>query len=139
MTLIQQIGFWGWIAFIAASIYVHKFRIDKRGIRPNYFRTNWSRSVWALGCFGLLTSNGWDSADFAYPVTLIPYIPHAVWMVSSFLFFFNPGLNIAREKPIDYRGAKSGWIDPILTKTMWWIITLTCGVVMVYTTIVLWR
>ncbi len=107
--LMFWIGFVGWPVIIAATTALNWYRIEVRKKKPFYFASNWSRAVFGFACLVLMTIDvGFDPA---YLSTWIPALPSAGYIGGSFYFFFDPSLNIARGKDVDYQGKSSGWLD----------------------------
>ena len=127
MTTSFLIGFFGWPLYVASCIVLNWYKIEKQKKRPVYFASNQWRIFFGLVCLLVMSAgDGFNGIDFAYPRTLLPYIPHAIYIWCSFGLFFDPGLNIARGKPIDYRGNSSGLLDPVLSRGMWWALKIVC-------------
>lgn len=133
------LGFFGWLIIIAATIFLNWYRIKRRGLKPHYFAATWSRAIFGLICFIIMTAdNGFNAPDFAYPVTLIPYLPHAVYIWSSFYVFFDPGLNALRGKRWNYRGKSSGWLDRSKI-IFYYALKVICLIGFVTSIVVLWQ
>lgn len=112
MSVSFYFGFFGWLVYIAACIVLNWYNITIRGKKPVYFASNQWRAFFGIIFLIIMSAqDGFNGIDFAYPRTLIPYIPHAVYILSSFYLFFDPGLNWLRGKRWNYRGKSSGWID----------------------------
>ena len=112
MTPQLYIGFFGWLLYIAICIVFNYVKITKYKIKPRYFVSNQWRVFFGLVFLIIVSAgDGFDGIDFAYPRTLIPYIPHMVYILSSFYTFFDLGLNGLRGKRWSYRGKDSGWLD----------------------------
>lgn len=106
------VWYFGWILYIAICIVFNWFNITIREKKPVYFASNQWRAFFGF-VFLILASapDGFNGIDLAYPRTFIPYIPHAVYIISSFYVFFDAGLNWLRGKKWNYRGKSSGWLD----------------------------
>lgn len=118
------IGFWSWPAIIAITVSLNWYRITIRKKKPYYFASNWSRGVFGFACLVLMTVK--DGFDPAYLSTWLPAIPPIMYILSSFGLFFDPGLNIARGKEIDYEGKDSGWFDS-LKKPLYYLVKAACA------------
>lgn len=136
MTTLFYIGFFGWIVVIAATIFLNWYRIEKRGKKPHYFSSNWSRAVFGFACLGLMEQTFDPLGSLR---SWIDAAPSIVYICSSFYLFFDPGLSLSRKKDIDYRGKSSGWMDPILTKGTWWILKGISLAVLIWSIITLWK
>lgn len=131
------IGFFGWLLYIAACIYLNYFNITIRKKKPVYFASNQWRVFFGLVFLLIMSAqDGFNGIDFAYPRTMIPYIPHAVYILSSFYLFFDPGLNWLRGKRWNYRGKSSGYLDRSKI-VFYYALKLVCLIGFVYSLITL--
>lgn len=133
------IGYFGWLLTIAAFIFINWYRWKKLKIRPNYFAVTQWRVFWGIVFLIILSSekNFDPFNDFWYQMFKV--WAEVVYISTSFYLFFDPVLNKAMKKEIDYRGEKSGWIDPSLTAAMWWAGKIVCLIACIYSSIMLWR
>lgn len=132
------IGFYGFLLYIAICISYQWFEIVKRHIHPVYFRSNWARFIFGSIALILMTvDKGFDPANhFLYQIWKVS--PEIVFILSSWGLLFDPGLNIARGKDIDYQGKTSGWLDK-LPKWAWYALKAVCLVVFIISIIILLR
>lgn len=135
MSTMFYLGFFGWLAFIAAHVWHQWYLIERRNIRPNYLGNFIVRSIAAIACTALMCPN-WDWFGDWY--SWFPTIPAFMYELSSFYFFFDPALNLARKKPIDHRGKESGWIDPFLNRGGWWALKIIALAGLVCSIKILW-
>lgn len=94
-----------WLLYILLDAAGNWYLIEKRKKVPIYWALNLFRGVMAIlyGAFVLDVQN-----DFYQVLD---------WSAQVFLLFpfpFNTALNLFRGKPVDYVGAKSGLIEPIV-------------------------
>lgn len=133
------IGFFGWIIYIALCILYNYKRIKIWKIKPIYLVSNiWRVFFGSVFLITMSAGDGFNGIDPAYPRTLIPYIPHAIYIASSFYLFFDPGLSWLRGLKWNYRGEDSGWMDS-LKLAVYYTIKAMCLVAMVCSTVMLWR
>lgn len=123
------VGFIGWLVIIAATIGLNWYRIEKLRSKPHYFGSNWSRSIFGFACVVLMTAD--TGFDPAYIDTWREAMPSAGYVGSSFYLFFDPGLNVARRKDLDYRGKNSGWLDK-LPKLAYYVLKLITLAVLIF-------
>lgn len=112
-----------WFLFILFEVGLHFFWIEVLKKRPRYDIVRTWRFGWA--CVFLF----WYHPEFdplGDKTTIFPAATYLIFQVSSFYLLFDPLLNIARNKPIDYRGKKSGLLDPHLSDSAWWILKGVC-------------
>ena len=123
-----------WFIFVLFDVGTHFFIIEGLELRPRYaYATMWRFA--AAACFLFYYHPEFD--PLGDPTTIFPAVTYALFQWSSFYLLFDPLLNIAREKPFDYRGEKSGYIDPRLSRKNWWLLKAACLVVMVLAIIVM--
>lgn len=135
----NALWYFGWLLYVAVCIALNWFNITIRGKKPIYFASNQWRIFFGL-VFLILASakDGFNGIDFAYPRTLIPYIPHAIYIVSSFYLFFDAGLNALRGKKWNYRGKSSGWLDRS-SIVLYYVLKGIALIGVVVSSIILWR
>ena len=101
-----------WLSYIASCIAYNWYRIEKRGIEPTYFNSNWARGV--FGIVGLVITYPYFDPLGDY-TTIWKAMPVVGYEMSSFYLLFDPILNILRGKPVLYRGKTSGYLDKLGT------------------------
>lgn len=124
-----------WFLFILFEVGIHLLWIECFKKRPRYDIVRVWRFGW--GCAFLF----WYHPEFdplGDVTTIFPAATYFIFQVSSFYLLFDPLLNLVREKPIDYRGKESGFLDPRLSRRNWWILKGACLVVMVLTLFVMY-
>lgn len=102
---------------IAIAIVLNWYMIEKKNTKPFYLQSFIGR-----GFVGILYGIYLDITYGIFPdMTIATYWETFVvsflffgGICSSFYTFFDPGLNIARSKPILYTGKTSGWLDRII-------------------------
>lgn len=133
------LGYFGWVIYIASCVLYNYIRIVKWKKKPVYLASNQWRIFFGLLFLILMSSgDGFNGIDFAYPRTMIRYIPNAIFMLSSFYLFFDAGLNWLRGLHWDYRGEDSGWMDSF-KMAVYYAIKIVCAIAYVSSTIILWR
>lgn len=132
------IGFILWPLIIAATIWLNWYRIVKRGVKPHYFSSNYSRAFFGFVCLIIMSADdGFNGIDLAYPRTFIPYIPHGIYIWSSFYLFFDPGLSALRGLKWNYRGKSSGWLDRSKI-IIYYSLKVICLIGLVWSIIAIW-
>ena len=132
-------GFYGWQFTVIATIVLNWYRIDIRGLKPHYLSANYSRAFFGFVCLILMSAqDGSNGIDLAYPRTFIPYIPHMVYILSSFYLFFDAGLNGLRGKRWNYRGKSSGWFDRMKI-VFYYTLKAICLAGLIVSIIVIWQ
>jgi hypothetical protein len=106
-----QIGFIGWLLYIALCVGYNYWLIEIEKKHPNYLGANIWRCFWGV-VFLIGMNPDFDPANYLL-YQLLKVFPTAVYEAASFYLLFDPSLNIARRKPALYRGAHSGWLDSL--------------------------
>lgn len=116
-----------WIVFIGLEIWRNWYLIERKKIKPNYLGSFAFRAFFAIAGIAIMNQtfdpgrllSWWESS------------PEIGFEATSFYLLFDPILNLWRKLEIDYRGKESGWLDPILTRTTWWILKMACVVYLI--------
>lgn len=116
-----------WIIFIAGEIWRNWYLIERKQIKPNYLGSFMIRAFAAIVCLAIMN----QTFDPGYLRSWYEVSPDILFECASFYLFFDPILNKLRGLEIDYRGAESGWLDPALSRTAWWILKGACVVYLV--------
>lgn len=128
------IGFYGWILYIAVCIGINYIKWLKH-IRPRYLVSNIWRAFFGFVFLVIMSArDGFNGIDPAYPRTLLPYIPHAVYIVTSFYLSFDPGLNWLRGLSAFYRGKDSGIFDTMRIG-FYYTLKVVCAIGLVWSVI----
>lgn len=116
-----------WILFIAAEIWRNWYLIKRKKIKPNYAGSFMIRAFFAIAALAIMN----QTFDLGRLRSWYEVLPDIGFLATSFYLLFDPILNKLRGLDIDYRGKESGWIDPLLTRTTWWILKGACAVYLV--------
>ena len=131
-----EVGFYGWLGFIAFHIWFNWHLIVRRKITPSYWG-NFLYRAFAGGVCLVIMHPEFDPLGNLYSWRGVPKI--LAYEVSSFYLLFDPFLNWSRGLVIHYRGRKSGWMDPKLSRAQWWLLKGASLVVLVLTLFVIWK
>lgn len=117
-----------WIVFVGLEVWRNKWLIVNKKITPHYGGSFLIRAFFAIACLAIMNQD----FDPGYLRSWWESSPEIGFEATSFYLCFDPILNLWRKLPIDYRGKESGWIDPLLTRTTWWILKGMCVVYLVF-------
>ena len=129
-----ELGFYGWIGFIAFHIWFNWYLIVKRKVSPSYWG-NFLYRVFAAAICLFIMHPQFDPLGDLYSWWGVPKI--IGYEVGSFYLLFDPFLNWSRDLVIHYRGKKSGWIDPKLKLWHWWALKAGALVILILSLILI--
>jgi len=107
-----------WLLYPIIEASIQAYLIEKKNWKPNYIQLFLIRGFCAIIFGGVILQLEYGFTQFAIWLT---------WCTTSFYIVFNPLLNRLRDKPFDYRGKESGWLDSLLKHDLaYWAFYLTC-------------
>jgi hypothetical protein len=114
-----------WLLYITADAIGNWWLIEKQKQRPNYMVLFIIRGIAAI-LYGA----------FVLDVTEETILMWFIFVTFSFPFPFNFLLNLLRQRPFDYYGAESGFIDRFIVKYklhgLWFLITIIMFAIAVF-------
>lgn len=104
-----------WFIYIFAEAKIQHYLIEKRKWKPNYLQLFFIRGIVAILFGGFI---GVGSLSH-YSITLYDFqmwqykqgLTLLLFQTTTFWLFFDLTLNYLRDRPWDYRGKTSGWLD----------------------------
>lgn len=101
-----------WIIFIGLEIARNYWLIEKKKTRPIYLQSFVIRGMAAIFHGIIVGVATWQD-----------YLPVFIFQITSFWLLFDIGLNLARKKPLIYKGETSGYLDS-LHPILYWVLKL---------------